>query len=270
MADVEIYVCASDKNLKDITRLKLPSNRKVITTEKSGFKDNIDNLNPWYCEASALYSLWKNSTADIIGLEHYRRFFVSNGKILNEEQIKSKLKENDIIACEMKLKSPTIDAGFRKGFVGFPWTKEKRCKIHWMLTDFLNHLSATEKYAEMSKFMQNELNHSSAFFKGNMFIAKRSVVEPWFEMMFTELESYLKSKNIKLDESNLRSIGWLFEYLFLPWCHYMKLKIAPCNIREYDKCLKRIDTDIHAIVHKKIVIKAKKRTTSKIQDDWED
>lgn len=269
MADVEIFVCASRKNLNDVAKLKLPSNRKVITTEVSGFEDNIDSLNPWYCEASILYDLWKNSTADIIGLEHYRRFFVSNGKILNEEQIKSKLNKNDIIACEMKLNSPTVIEGFKKGFVGFPWTKTKRCKIDWMLTDFLKHLSANEKYADVSKFMKNELNHSNAFFKGNMFIARRSAIVPWFEMMFTELESYLKSKDVKLNDSNLRSIGWLFEFLFLPWCHYAKLKIAPCNVYEYDKSLNRVDVDIHAVVHKN-VIKTKKITTRKMQDDWED
>lgn len=37
--------------------------------------DSISWKNPWYCEMTVLYWLWKNTTADYKGLMHYRRSF---------------------------------------------------------------------------------------------------------------------------------------------------------------------------------------------------
>ena len=73
--------------------------------------DNISSKNASYCELTAQYWLWKNSTADIKGLVHYRRILGSpnahavpfesidarRDKAVTGEEIESLLKSHDVI-----------------------------------------------------------------------------------------------------------------------------------------------------------------------------
>ena len=46
--------------------------------DKDNTGDNISDKNPYYCELTALYHLWKNSNASFKGLMHYRRLLDLN------------------------------------------------------------------------------------------------------------------------------------------------------------------------------------------------
>ena len=92
---MKIYVVGSSKN----KFLPLDNIREKFLIDEKHEGDNIDNLNPWYCELTGLYYMWKHCDDDIVGLEHYRRYFVNEkGNLLSENEISESLKQYDVIA----------------------------------------------------------------------------------------------------------------------------------------------------------------------------
>lgn len=63
--------------------------------------DNISDLNPFYCELTGQYWIWKNDPeSDNIGCCHYRRYFINEGKeLMSIPEIEQILSGTDILAA---------------------------------------------------------------------------------------------------------------------------------------------------------------------------
>ena len=75
--------------------------------------DSISEKNPFYCELTALYWLWKNCDASYKGLVHYRRYLGSPdfsrrhapnrlNRIASGDEIRALLKSHDVIVAKKR------------------------------------------------------------------------------------------------------------------------------------------------------------------------
>lgn len=200
---MKIYVVGSSKN----KFLPLDNIREKYLIDQKHEGDNIDFLNPWYCELTGLYYLWKHCDDDIVGLEHYRRYFVNGkGNLLSENEIRNILKDNDIIC-----KKCVIAKSDKNIFHIF--------KTHHDINIFNEFISLIEDedFKEKIKFICNK---TPVFCQCNMFICKKELIADycmWFYYIASQLNTSFRK--------NPRIIGYISEYMFGAYLYAKGYKI---------------------------------------------
>lgn len=198
---MKIYVVGSSKN----RFLPLNNIRQKFLIDKPHEGDNIDSLNPWYCELTGLYYLWKHETDDIVGLEHYRRYFVNRrNQILNENEINDLLKKFDIL---------TVKAHYSKSRPCKTWLiKNNKWTDMQKFLLFCKHYVGEDYYNLCQKFLNGDYHCL-----GNMFIAKKEVIDEYCEFIFDALETYMLAEDSFGRKLPKRICGYFTEFLFGAW-----------------------------------------------------
>lgn len=183
------------------------------------FRDKLQNemfvLRDWFGELVTLYTIWKYVGDDVVGLEHYRRYFTdSNFKPLNESAINNILTDYDIIC----------------GLDRFPYSENSGNSLwHWPLRhDKLVYFSTfidTLKDVVSVEFAQHCVDYMSGnkFCHGNLFIGKKTIIDEYCEYLFTALAEF--SKRVTLNDDNHRICSHISEFLFGAWLTFNSHKI---------------------------------------------
>ena len=162
--------------------------------------DNINYLNPYLNEVTALYDIWKNTPDEFIGMCHYRRFFQEKGEVLSFAKAVHYLRDAEIVT--------TLDHTT-------PVTLEK-----WLAKALTPDIF--EKYVPMfPEDFQKWIKESDSYNICNMFVADYKVMNEYCEWLFPMIipiaEQFMR-EDANGDFTHDRALGFICEMLFAFWC----------------------------------------------------
>jgi len=214
----------------------LLSNQTKISGDDTG--ENISQKNRYFSELTGIYWVWKNTSQDVTGSCHYRRFFTAQSepflykikrllyypaglykkrfgliytektdlfipRILNEQEIKDLLNQYDAILPQARKLKYTVEIHYRR--------------YHDINDLKLLETILTEKYPEYLEAFYNVLQ-GKRLYANNMFIMKdehfQEFMKWWFDMLF-EFERRIDLNNYT--DYQKRIMGFMAERLLTVW-----------------------------------------------------
>lgn len=181
--------------------------------------DNISKLNPYYAELTGEYWAWKNSTADIIGFCHYRRYFVKDLSLkkLEKNDIEKILREYDIIVPQrMKLEETNLEFIEKEGMKSGTCERKEDYELLRQIIE--------KESPEYLKYYDQVLNEKEIFLY-NMFICRKELADDYFDWVFNILEKFKEKNDFSGYGENKRVLGYLSERLINVYVKKHDLKV---------------------------------------------
>lgn len=211
--------------------------------------DNISTKNPYFCELTATYWIWKNSKADYVGLFHYRRLL----NLKSEELLNEYTASNDFLNNFNITKKDILDILSEYDIIlPYKWNTgeyslyEQYSKSH-VISDLdcvLNIIQ--EKYGpKLYNLAQNVLKNNSEGYFGNILITSKKIFDEYaswlFDILF-EVEKRIQSDVLERNTYQQRVYGFLSERLmtvFIAAHPELKVKELPVLFLKKEKKLDR-------------------------------
>ncbi len=236
--DTRMYVM-TQKKLEEIPdKMYLPlqvgkAGRPSLGYPGDDTGEQISEKNPFYCELTGIYWVWKNVKCDLVGICHYRRYFTRNGKLLDREYIEKTIQKYPIIipgsSC---VNEPDAFRHYAKRHNGrdLELCREiirKKCP---------DYLAAFE-------FAMNTVLVSTC----NMWITRKDIFDRYCSWLFDLLfEAEKEIAFWEYDDYQKRVMGFLAERLFRVWLFMqpeaiMEETITLADSSEFSHAKKRAD-----------------------------
>lgn len=189
--------------------------------------ENISYLNGKINECTAMYWIWKNTSSEYVGLNHYRRYFYNDGILsennyLNKQTILHIFQQYDMIlpeyrcfynvSVEEQMRMTMEKDAFEKGYE----TVRTAMAVHQP-----GYLDAFEAVMQGHKL-----------FICNMFVMSRDIFNEYCEWLFSFLIEAAENIDVEMyDNYSRRVIGFFAERMLTVWLmkHDFKIKELPID-----------------------------------------
>lgn len=207
----------------------------VVDNARKGFKDvlgdddgeSISEKNPYYCELTVLYWIWKNrEDDDFVGLCHYRRFF-DFAKINDNYVVKQVNSIHDIL--------PLIDTGIVEKILNerslilpepyyLPGNNEMMYDVEHRKSDLDNTIKIVKKLYPEYLLSLDKVLSSNKLYPFNMFVMSRENFDVYMQWLFDILFELEKVVELPQSKYQQRLFGFIAERLFNVYIEKNKAK----------------------------------------------
>lgn len=196
-----------------------------VLTDATG--DSIAEKNPYYCELTGLYWIWKNlELPDIVGLCHYRRYFaIHPEKYLGSWDVLERVIRLDGVAETMADMDIVLPQPIWLGCVEKQYEVNNRVEDLDVVKDILR-----KDCPECVPAMEEVLG-GHRLYTGNMMIMRRELFGEYMEWLFHILFEAEKLISVPEDDPYQRRVfGFLAERLLNIYVVHRKLRIGECPV----------------------------------------
>lgn len=250
MTNIKIFVCAHKE-------VSLPQHPYFLPIQAGaalhdaikGYQpdnegDNISDKNPHFCELTCHYWAWKNlKNVDIVGLNHYRRYFDFTKKWPQFSADKHFIHTDDFLNQEYHF--PYLEEILSKYDIILPIARHWRVSNTQQYADY--HIAKDwemlrqiikKRHPEYMPAFEKTMDHSNKSVGYNMFITQWKHFDAYSEWLFDilfEVERRVPPINEPIQS---RIYGYMSERLINVFCehHHLKIKSIPLimPLDEYD------------------------------------
>ena len=190
--------------------------------------DNIAEKNKTFCELTALYWLWKNADDEMIGFEHYRRFFCEENlfryRPSTVKELNKALKNHDAVLPRICTSKVSM----------YEYYADNHIQSDMDICGEIIKEKYPEYYADYEKVLAQKYGCM-----GNMFVMRKELMDRYCEWIFTILfEAEKRIDYSDRDAYQQRVFGFLSERLFNVWIEHEHLKIAYKRVHGYGESCK--------------------------------